>query len=186
MTLARWLSRSDDKIRGELWNSRLRPFWIVMITALLLFPLTVLMLADFTTAASIHRGWIMLGYLLFQTPKSPAMTLILNFLYDLSVLVLLVLIPTAITLVYSRCPHTARIVAERFALFGLPILLLWHTLLSLLLLPRTPPDLSTNAGSTFWEHIVGLSLAVQYLCWGVTLYMLPASFKKAIGKKKRT
>jgi len=157
-----------------------------MITALLPFPLIVLMLADFTTGASIHRGWIMLCYLMFQTPKTSAMILILNFFYDLLVLVLLVLLPTAITLVYSRCPNSARAVAERFALFGLPILLLWHALLSLPLLPRTPLDLSTNASSTFWGHIVGLSFAVQYLCWGITLYTLPASFKNAIRDRKRT
>ena len=187
MTLPRWFSRSNSKICEELRNSKLRPFWIGVIIALLPFPLLLLTLADSTTGSMIHRGWMSFwSFFVFRNPLTPAVILALNFFYDLFVLILLVLLPTTVTFVYSKCPSSAKTVAERFALIAVPILLLWHMFMSLLLFPRTPRDLSTNAGSTFWGDIVGLSLAVQYLCWGVTVYMLPASFKKAIGEKKRT
>jgi len=186
LTFAQWLSRSDSKIREELRNSRLRRLLIGVIIVLQPLLLILLTLADSMTGSSIRIGWISFWYLsVFRIPLTPTIIFILDFFYDLLVVVLLVLLPFTITLALGKCPNTSRVVAERFALFAIPILALWHVFTSLLLLQRPLPDMLTNADPTLWGDVAGLSLVAQYLCWGVTIYELPAPVKDSFAKRNR-
>lgn len=91
--------------------------------------------------------------------------LVLNFSYDLIIVLVFLLLPSLAMLMHGKCTKSATALIERFALLELPVLALWHVLLYFLLLSRMPADVLVNGDSNFWRQVVSSSLVVRFASW---------------------
>lgn len=159
-----------------------------ILIAILLLPFLVLAytMIDYLSGAIIHRGWAefwLVGVL--QVSVTPAEMLVLNFSYDLVIVVVFLLLPTLAMLAHGKCTKSATALIERFVLLEVPVLVLWHVLFYFLLLSRMPTDVLVNGNSNFWRQVVSGSLAVRFLSLAIINGELGKSITIVLAKEGR-
>ncbi len=150
-----------QSLKGRLRN---------ILIGILVLPFILLFyaLVDYSSGATLHRTWIDLWLvLLSESSTTPVQITILNFSFDLLLIVIILLLPTLVMLLHGNCTQSARALVERFAFLELPLIVLWDILLYFLLFSRMPADALINGGSVFWKQVVGGSLALSFLSWAI-------------------
>lgn len=153
--------RLGQEAVDELRDSRLRPtnIYAVIVVAFLVFSLIAVF--ELITGQVIHRYWTSLWYYSILSNAPPFLWYFLvNFLFDILLLVLSVFVPVFAILMHSKCAYSATRTRNCFLTLTIPVVFLWSLLMFLL----TPSALLAGGFDVplLWKQVVSTSIIAQY------------------------
>lgn len=163
--------RLGQEAVDELRNSKLRPtnIYAVIVAAFLVFSLIAVF--ELITGQIIHRYWASLWYYSIFSNTPPFLWYFLvNFIFDILLLVLSVLLPIFGILVHNKCAYSATKTRNCFLTLTTPVVFLWSLLMFLL----TPSALLAGGSDVplLWRQVVSTSIIAQYIGILTTSYGL--------------